>query len=486
MTISLLDNQCRKDISEFIKRNQDRIDYNTRIYSILEGDIKTPLEEKLRDDLPAKSFFNAQHRMSPINYFRKVIDKLTTIYQTGVVRTVVDGTDSDDQLLRWYEDILELNPKLNITNEFHNAFEYSLLFITLSDPEPITGNQRPFVRTIPNHEFLVMNRSNVDPTSPDIIIVFMGIKTFPDGTRSPVFFVYTDTEFVIIDGNGDILQDEMVIREQDGTNPFGVTPFAYTNTSQNQAMPLIQTDNLDLALLVPTLLTDLNYASKFQSFSMYVAKDLADGDIDIAPEAILHLKSDPQGEDPDFSVIKATVDYADVLNLSSSQISLWLSSKGIRPGTIGQTDADSFSSGISKLIDESDTFENRKKQIEIFEFFERIMWAKITKVFHPAWSSAGLIENRTQFSSNASIITKFPEPKPMQTRMETIQELIIMVDNDLETRFNAIRALNPDMSDEQIEEKMTEIDAERAFKGLFEGGDDATESDGNTDNAESA
>lgn len=486
MAFDLLDDWCRKEIVKFIKRSRERIEYNTSMFNILEGDLKSSLEQKLQDDLGHRSFKAAHTREAPINYFRKVIDKLSTIYQTGVVREVVGGRPSDDELLRWYEETLQLNPKLNINNEFFNAFEYSLLFMTLSDPEPITGNRKPFVRSIPNHEFLVMNTSNVDPTSPDVIITFQGQKIDPvTAVMKEVFFVYTDIQFIIMDGDGNILIDEMQARELDGSNPQGVTPFAYTNTSQNMAMPVIQTDNLDLALLIPVLLTDLNYAAKFQSFSMFVAIDVDDQGIEISPNAILSLKSDGEGEKPSFDVIKPTVDIGDVLSLASSQISLWLTSKGIRPGTVGTLEGDSFQSGISKIIDESDTFENRKKQIEVYESFEKTFWTKLLKIFHPTWVAAGAIEQRTLFSQDADVITKFPEPKPLQTRKEVIEELRMEIDIGLETRRGALRRLNPDMSDEQIDDKLAEIDAENAFSQMFEVAD-GEEQDRDADTTESA
>lgn len=470
MPFTITTESMRKNIASYIDDNTKRIQHNEKIFRILEGEIKSLVVEKLYDDLGTRSASAAIERTAPINYYRKVIDKLTNIYNQGVVRKVVDGTDSDQELLSWYEKELDFNQKMNANNEFYNAFRYSLLHITLDDPKFEGDNTRmPFIRSIPNHEFLVMNLSHVDPTAPDAIIVFMGKKTDPNTLREySIYFVYTDYEFIIIDQDGNLLTQMMDELGQEYINQFMTTPFVYTNGSDSLVMPLIQSDDLDMALLVPLLLTDLNYAVKFQAFSVFVAIDVDDKKIEISPNSILSLKSDPGGgEKPSFDTIKPTIDISETLDLASSQISLWLTSKGIRPGVIG-TANDKFSSGISKMIDEGDTYESREKQIVEYKKTESIFWYKLLHKFHPVWVANGYIENRTIFSPDAWVDTIFPKPKPMQTMLEQLQELQAAMDAGLESRRGALKALHPDWDDTEIDDKLAEIDGESMFNAMFE------------------
>ena len=487
--MSLLSDENRKAIADFISGNQDRIAINSEIFSILEGKLKPLLERRMLEDLGVKSYNAAKSRIAPINYYRKVVDKLTSIYNHGVVRTVMNGTEQDQELVEWYEKKLNLNYQLNNNNESLNAYKYSLLQITLDDPNPVTGQRRPFIRTIPNHEFLIMNTSRVDPTSPDVVIMFMGKRKTADGKDESVFHVYSDEEFVIINGYGEILTDEMSRLELDGDNILGIKPFVYANLSHNLAMPVTQDDDLAMAVLVPLLLTDLNYAVKFQAFSMFIAIDIDDSEIEISPNSVQHLKSDPAGDKPSFDTIKPTVDIAEVLSLSSSQVSLWLSSKGIRPGSIGDMSGDQFASGISKMIDESDTFESRKMQIEVYKAFEREFWDKLLKVIHPLWVTGGLVDNRTIFSPSAEVVTEFPEPRPLQSRLDLIEEVNAVIDAGLESRAGALAELHPDWSDEDIEVKIQEIDdeARRVIMANFGGIDNgrAIEQGNETDDQDS-
>jgi len=96
--ISLQDPRSLKLIAEFINdsSNEKRVELNEKIFEILEGSLTPVLKDKLVRDLGQNSAKRALERMAPINYYKKVIDKLTSIYNQGVVRTVEGGTESDN------------------------------------------------------------------------------------------------------------------------------------------------------------------------------------------------------------------------------------------------------------------------------------------------------------------------------------------------------------------------------------------------------
>lgn len=464
--IDLFSDIDRKKVAAFIRNEKDRLSYNEKIQDILDGAIQGLLEQRMKEDLGIKSYMSASTRKAPINVFRKIVDKLTKIYDQPILRTVENGNDQDLELVQWYERKFNLNRKMGKNNFKFNAFYYALLQIGLKD-NPTASSldariRQPFVRTVPNHQFLVMNASRVDNSSPDVIILCMEKRALANGTEQQVYYVYTDLQFVIMDQNGDIIADLMVDNELDGFNPYQVTPFAYSNDSDDAAMPAVQTDNLDLALLIPLLLTDLNYAVKFQAFSVFVAINLDDKKVEFSPNSIISFQTPPgEGDNKaSFDVIKPTIDITQTLSLASSQMALWLSTKGVRPGQIAQIGADQLASGISKMIDESDTFESIKKQIKVYEQTEAEFWEKLLHHIHPAWVAAGVVENKTIFSADARVVTKFTEPVPMQTRAEKIAELGSEMDQGLTSRKRAIKMLNTGLTDEEIEELIKEIDEE--------------------------
>lgn len=478
---SIFTEGSRKAILNFIKSqpNQARVDTNGAIFQLLEKRITDLLKAKLISDLGQDTASKVLERMAPINYYRKVIDKLTTIYQYGVYRKVINGTEADADLLVWYEKELDINSRMNTNNEFYNAYCYSLLQFMLKEPSGLTMKRSPFCRTIPNSQFLVMNIDSVDPAEADIYILFMDPIKVGDQVVE-VYHVYTDDEFMVMDGKGDIVESEMVRLDQDGLNSFGTAPFVYANASENLVMPELQDDDLEMSLLVPLLLTDLNYSTKFQSFSTLYTIDADDSELKINPDTIINLKTEEGAESASIGSLKPTVDIDKVLSLASSEVSLWLTAKGIRPGAVGSLNKDSFASGVSKMIDESDTYESRIKQIAEYKNIEQVFWDKILKVYHPVWVGAGEIDNTALFSSEAEVETVFPQPRPMQTRLELLQELGESISLNLESRKGALKALNPEWSDDEIEEKLAEIDADRTFNAMFEV-ENGEEQDGNQD-----
>lgn len=459
--IDLMSDSALKQIASFIKKNQGRLEYQEKIFTILEGNLQSLLEDKMLVDLGAKSYSSAKTRMAPINIFRKIVNKLTRIYNQTVIRTVEGGNDSDVQLLKWYEETLGVNRKFSKHNFNFNAYLYALLQIGLGEKEnPLSNIREPFIRSIPNHQFLIMNTSPTDPTEADIIITCMGSRDTADGKES-IYWVYSDYQFVIINQGGKILTDLMADYEMDGVNPYDALPFTYANASQDCAMPSIQTDNLEMSLLIPLLLTDLNYAVKFQAFSVFVGIDIDDKSIEFSPNSILSFNSKPDGLSPSFTAIKPTIDIAETLSLASSEMSLWLSSKGIRPGTIGQVGADQFASGISKMIDESDTYEAIKEQIVIYTEFEKEFWETLLFDIHPKWVAQGVVANTTLFSAGAQVITKFTQPVPLQSRGELVKDLESEVAAGFISVKKAIQMLNPELDESQVDSLIAEISADK-------------------------
>jgi hypothetical protein len=465
--INLLDSGDRELIADFIEANQSRLAYNHDIFEILEGNLAPLLEERMIEDLGVDSSKAATTRKSPINVFRKVIDKLTRIYSEPVKRTVVDGTKEDEALLAWYEKILKMNTRMSVANENFNAYLYSLIHIVLNDIDE-DGRGVPFMRTIPNHQFLVMNSSLIDPTSPDVIILCMGKianKKDPKQIDRKVFWVYTDSQFVIMDGEGEIISEMMAKYQMLGSNLYEILPFTYTNQSQNLVMPSIQSDNKEMAILIPLLLTDLNYAVKYQAFSVFYGIDVEDKGIKISPNVLLNFES-KQGaggdSKPQFDVIKPTVDIAETLSLASSQMSLFLVTKGLRAAAIGQLGTDQFASGISKMIDESDAYDAIKKQINVFVETEDDFWNVKLRQIHSYWIRNGLLRDQTQdFSANARIVTEFTEPEPMQTRKDLIDELTSEVEAGFTTVEYATRKLYPNLTEDELKEHIAEAEADR-------------------------
>jgi hypothetical protein len=213
---------------------------------------------------------------------------------------------------------------------------------------------------------------------------------------------------------------------------------------------------------LPVMLTDLNLAAMFQSFSIIYGIDLDDEGLKYAPNAFWKLKSDPTSDKkPELGTIKPQVDYDQVLRLIEAELSLWLGTKGIRASTVGALQKENISSGISKIIDEMDTFEARQKQVETFTTAEQQLWDLVLNYMHPHWSETGMIDNPARFTPTAEIKVTFPAQLPTQSRGVLVTDLKNEYSAGFISRRRAMIKLNPEMTSDEVDELMAEIDAER-------------------------
>jgi hypothetical protein len=178
----------------------------------------------------------------------------------------------------------------------------------------------------------------------------------------------------------------------------------------------------------------------------------------MAPNAFWTFKSNQGLESrPQIGSIKPEMDVDGSLNLIASQLAFWLNSRGIRPGAIGDINGTNFSSGISKMIDEADTAEDRKEQVPYFKYAEQELWDLVLHKMHPVWSQSGMIENRTFFRPTTTVEVTFPEQLSMQKRSELVKEVIEEMKAGLTDRKRAIKRINPDMSEEEIDQLLLDV-----------------------------
>lgn len=452
-----------KEVVQYVKSQANYLGHNQKLIDIFEGNLLPHLLRELKQQLSEQQFSQAIARICAINILPKVIDKLTNIYQTSVIREVVDGKESDVQLLQWYQEKLQINDVMNNANELFNLCKTTLL-------HPYVDNMTPKLRVVLNDRFLPCSQNYVDPTKPTDVILFAGCKDEKD-----VYWVYGEDYFYIM------LEDETIdykameeLMNLEGANPFYPRlPFVYGSESKYRLIPKADTDVIPTVYLVPMMMTDMNLAAMYQAFSILYGIDVDEENMTLGPGVFLRFKSDPTtGNAPQLGQLKPTVDYDQVINLVQTQFAMWLQTKGIRPGAVGALTPDNFASGISKMIDEMDTYEARQKQVTKFMQIEEELWDLILNVMHPYWVSQGMIENTTLWTNGAKVKTSFAVQLPMQSRGQIVRDLKEEYSSGFITRWGAIQKLNPQMTSEEIDKLIMEIDEERNSSYSIQGGED--------------
>lgn len=450
---------------EQVRKYNDNLAHNQKLFQIYEGNLLEQILQDVAEQFSEESYKVIKGRIAPINILKRVVDKLSTIYAKSVKRTVIEGTDEDKELLAWYEEQFDMNNTMNIANELYNLHKCTVV-------EPYIDDMIPKLRAIPSDRSLMLSQDPVDPTRPTMWIKMMG-KSKVYGEDKDVIYIYTDKYFLPVTTEG--VEVPGVLASSDnpnGENPIGKLTGTYINQSHHCIVPQIDTDLLRMTKIIPMLISDLNYAILFQSFSMVYGIDIDTTNIRMSPNAFVSFKSDPTStKTPSIGSLKPTVDIQEVVQFIQAQLTFWLNSKNIRPGTIGGLSTENFASGISKAIDEMDTVEARQKQVPEFMKAEKNFWTLITKNLHPYWMENKMINTNLNFSPNVQIKIEFPEQLPMSDRETVLKNVKEELTLKITTRKRAIKTVNPEMSDDEIEELLHEIDEENTQDVVTDGGD---------------
>jgi hypothetical protein len=83
---------------------------------------------------------------------------------------------------------------------------------------------------------------------------------------------------------------------------------------------------------------------------------------------------------------------------------------------------------------------------------------------HPYWKATGQIDQSLDWSQGVKVQTLFPEQYPLVRRSEIVDVAIKELNSGLITKKLAVQRLNPEMTEEEVDKLLAEIDAERVIE----------------------
>ncbi len=454
------------EIMQHVRNHSDYMAYNNRLFLVHEGQLRKEIEDSLRKELSPKAFAKAITRVPSINLLIRIIDKLSRVYSEPVTRT--PSEEADKALVEWYEREAGVSDVLSSGNRMFNLHKCAAL-------EPFVENGKPKLRVLPAHQFLPFSDDPVNPLRPTVFIKFMGSdrsmpftdldgqKVGVDEVRTvSVFYLYSDDEFMILDSEGRHRTDRMSERGYDGSNPVGRIPFVYVNRSDFRLVPLPDTDTLDNTVLIPKLLADLNYAVQFQSHSIFVATDVElPADLSLSPDTVWDIKSSGDGPQGRIDTIKPSVDIQWVLELVKTTLAMWLESRNIRAGDMGQVSPGDAASGVARIIDEADATQDRQSQCLRFQTAERALW-ELLRDMHNHWVDSGqLTAPHAKFSNALTVSVRFGDQKPVVTDRERIEVVGLKLDRGLMSIRQALKEVYPNWSDAEVARHIQDMREDR-------------------------
>lgn len=465
-------------IIKFIESEGSRVQRAKDKLTIFEGELLPYVEQALRNELSPTAFERARKRIAPINFLTKVINKLSTLYNAGINRSLRDDNDINQEILDYYIEELNINNSGRISNQQLNLNKYTAWEIY------INSQNIPKLRILPAHQFLVYSDDIEDPTNPTVFIKLLGIFNKDTGlidekTETRIFRnvsiykLYTKDEIIVIDSDGEVRQ-EFMEQNPEGINPYGVIPFVYIRKSDHSLLPYEDTSDVPMITLIPLLLTDLNYATQFMSHSIIYAIDAELNNPSGNPDSIWMIKSDvtPDGEGfgkAQIGTIKPEVDIDKVITLIQTQLALWLDSKDIKAQSVGNLESSNLASGISKMIDEGDTTQSIKSQMEVYRKAEYELFKKLG-IIHNVWVDQGLLIEtpiNRRIVDILDVNTSFEEPAVIVDEKDRVETIVIKEEAGYTSHRRAVMEANPDLSNEELDQLLEEINEERTDLRTF-------------------
>jgi hypothetical protein len=437
----------RKEIIDYVKANADFLNTNNEALNIYEGNLLPYIDKILQSSLSANYYNSIKDRVLPINILQRFIDKVSATYSKSPSRTSDDAREQE--FVDFYKEALDIDQSGYIADAYSNLFKGFAW-------EPyVDKNGKPAIRELPFNSFIVMSDSAVNPEEETIFIKLMGKKN--ENEDSMLLHVYTNEEFDAFYLNGAEASEYLI--ENQGINVIGTIPFVYGKRQKNRLLPVLDSDMLKITKAIPVMLTDGAGAQMYQAFSQIYGIDLSFENARIGPNVIWSLKSDRESDkNPQVGTIKPEADTQKIIDFVMTIFTLWLETKGVRVGSMGQVSGMSQASGIAKVIDEMDVYEIIKKQQEWFEKDESELWnLKLPKI-HNYWIKSGMVNPSKVpglMPDELEIEVEFEDPKPLKSRMEEITEIKAEIELGTMTMEQAIKLLHPEYDDSKIEETLS-------------------------------
>jgi hypothetical protein len=478
------------DIKRIIEEIEGEAERNRRAQMERRGKIyKDGGKEFLIDQITSEFGAAAlnEMRLAPINILKAIVDKKAITYKRPPIRKT--EVPRDQALIDTYVKRMCFDSVMQKADRYYELYANTQLYVV---PSTMFGFREPVVRVVPPNLYSVKPQS-VDQTKMEVLVYSRftkkdqgverkqerstgavsaspGYKTTGDQIESNENVIAEETAYIFwtrdqhftVLNNGAILTD---ILNPEALNPFGVIPSVNLAKDRDNEFWAIQgEDTVDLAIAAQLGYSDLLSIAKMQGFSLLtVISEEQPKRLEIGTNKIVWLKQRQDGPQPSISYVQATSPISEYQALLDNLMELTLGTNGLSPGSISGK-AQAINSGFQALIMNADNLQQLEQKKPVFRDAERETW-KIIAVQHNALHDSNELSNDLRalgkFSDGFDPQTTYPDIRPLesdQDRLTMVEKLLAL---GLETRAGAVKKLNPDMSDDEVDEKLKAIDDEK-------------------------
>jgi hypothetical protein len=428
-------------------------------------------------------------RLAPINILKKIINKKSSVYSRSPVRVVENKSPSDQALVDYYVYELGMNELMQKANRYYNLFSNTVLYAVPSGDEIKACVVPPYLYSVMPNKFdptelegYVFNKFTEEDRlfNQDDLLSATGFTGFnrergsasgtdmiaseervTDEGRQYIF--WTDQQHFTTDDSGNRIIFYPELGEDQFINPIMKCPVVSINKDRDaQPWATQGEDMVDLTLAIQSGWTDLLTIAKHQGFSILtVVSPDEPKSMNIGVNRAVWLKQSPGQESPSISYVTGNSPLNEYKELLMELLGLLLTTNDMAPGSVsGINNTKNFSSGFQALIEMADTLEALESDKPVLKNAEHEFW-EVIAAWHNYMFDIGVLNEEAKsygkFSEDFDVAIYYADMKPIESEQDRITAIKDLSALGLITRADALRKLNPDLTDDQIEQKLKDI-----------------------------
>lgn len=430
--------------SENVTRRQKEYDS----YVIDSGDQRDYVIARLKQLFP-KSWQSM--RVSDVAVMRKIYTKISQAYKKAPTRMFPYSQEDYEQL---YSNG-QFNRIFAEADRDYNRQKYLLLWVNQADDQNIYLNS---IKGFQSHVI-------VDATTGKLKLVALVYEIDKEKSEVALWTDEQHSKFKVNRTHDKITIERVAIDDNEsGINPLGIIPFVFVSSRSGAQLPFM--NNLYLQSIdCNIILSDLHTAGALQGYGQMVFKK---------PEGIkienMHTGMTTALEIPlvegalvqaDVSYINANPDLAGLERIAYKYMQSIYNDNGITTNVMNDS-ANAFSSGFERVVAEADVQSLISCNQNIYNEIEK-------QVFNIINLYAGITEQ-----GDLSVI--YPKPTVLISDKETLENIKTRLDLGLITKAEALMILNPNLKNEEAEERLALIEQEKINNvGVFFGNQSVSE-----------
>ncbi|HNC40320.1 MAG TPA: hypothetical protein PK522_00900 [Nitrosomonas sp.] len=441
--------------------------YKDRIYQPVKKYLEPFYSEKTINETPI---------IASVNLARRIVNKEASLYCREPERKFYGLTDAQIELIKQVYDDMKIDTIMQRINQNYKLENQTHCYIV-----PRAGK----LKMIPMMAYqLDVVPSSADSEIGEVYLVNgfdriagnVQVTTTGDSTDEMIadeddykkarkaISVWSPMFNFIMDEEGNIINTE------DTSNPIGgVVPFVDVFSSKDSEYWVrIGQSVTDFTIQYNAALTDMSNIVRMQGFGQAWLKSGPDQkmqNVQIGPNKILHLPTDPNGgQSAEFGYANANPDLSGSLSYIEGLLSSFLTSRGVDPKTVNaKGEAMTYTSGLDRLLAMVEQFEATEADTEVMECAERQI-LKIVIAYLNTYAGTPVLPNYPSVTLplDATVDVEFQKPTAIQSDSEKLANIQMRLELGLIDQIDAIAEdRNIDREEAQvIFDKMTGVQSQ--------------------------